>query len=140
MSTTQIKVFRDDSVVTGIEIAEDDRNYDLLVKFRPEDGVPCYLVYVVYDSGDSFSSTTGNVEFVHLFQSKDKAKELAAQINDHYIKVQNDELSFNEQHRIDMVLDGVAIPYVPCWVGYFESLKKIIVAPDTVDKGMEYNF
>ena len=74
--------------------------------------LPLYLIYGVYDSGDSFGISSGNVEFLGLVHDKDRANEYAKVINDipsdeHFITVRVGK------KKVDI--------YVP-WNGYFNDL------------------
>jgi hypothetical protein len=108
-----------------------EKGSDLSVNFEVKPGVPYYLVYVEYSTGDSFGHSRGNPHFVELYEEMSQAEEAAKAIREDY---DNDKDSYE--------FKPVTIPFKHSdgtvgtreestyrWKGYFESLESIQVVP-----------
>ncbi len=90
------------------------KNIDLEV------GKPYILVWLTYSTGDSFGHSTGNPEFIMVFDNLENAYRLKTEIETRYrsMKQDIDKWSFD--------FDGQTI-YCGAWVGYFDSLESVRV-------------
>lgn len=111
---------RDDTAIThsiqGFSVLEGAVGYgDLLTSLKEiKLGKPYFLVYVLYDTGDSFGRDDGQIEYINLFESEDLAEELVRKIEDD---------SKNEAYNsIEYTLDNGETRefYNGAWKGYFE--------------------
>lgn len=120
---------RDDLDTTwsiGSKITEcEDKSPDIVVPFKLELEKNYYLVYVIYNTGDSFHHHSGyGCNFIELFTDKTKADNLAQ-----LIRQQNKDYN----SRKDLGESAYSLSYtdelgnkkiVSCdWNGYFESIQ-----------------
>lgn len=93
-----------------------DNNYpDITTPFEIEEDKDYYLVYVIYNTGDSFSYHDGsNVEFIEIFENYDKATSLV-----HQIKSNTNLENLNGEY-LDEKDNKKNLSF--CWYGCFESL------------------
>ena len=104
--------------IEGIEIVGENDYHDLVVNFDPTK-TPCYLLYVLYATGNSFHREEGEIEFIGVFQNLNIAKENKRIIetkryrdsNEYYIHLLNEE---GEEYQIS-----------PPWYGHFERLESV---------------
>lgn len=89
-----------------------------------------YLLYVVYETGDSFHRDSGVVEFVDLHSDYDIAIANANKIRQHY---EQDDDKFS----VTLTDDAGATFTQHCpWTGFFERVQDIIVEPvRVINKG-----
>ena len=112
-----------DHHIRGIEVT--DGYFDLTVPFEVKEGHQYYLVYVIYDTGDSFGRDDGQITFLDLFESREKAEALADAVSADY----RGQSSFfgkggkNVSHQVKYVReDGTECTcYTGTWKGYFEN-------------------
>ncbi len=107
-----------DHNIQGFNVFSERHFGDVMVPYEPEKGMNYYLLYVVYSTGDSFGSDSGDsVEYIGLYTEEelDVAKENERRIEEQN-RNQKSKLKLlvpNDQDQFDI--------YVP-WQGYFESL------------------
>ncbi len=82
-----------------------------------------HVVYMIYNTGDSFGRATGEIDVMHAFGSREKAEELAA-----HIRANENEYSINFTDDF-----GRDISISNSGAGYFESIQGIYV--ETFDIG-----
>jgi len=130
-----------DVTVLGVETEKERREStmyrDIVVPFEVVPGKDYYLVYVTYSTGDSFHHEEGEVNYVELFETREKAEKLAQIINVHYSFSGNEqrwsdkgtkapkgysehELTYHNEEGREMKL------YVN-WTGYFERMTCVTV-------------
>lgn len=132
-----------DNNVTGIEVVKENDFYDLVVDFDPTKE-PSYLLYVIYDTGDSFSNHDGLIEYVQLYKDKSVAFENKRRIEQHYKLYDdlNSRFRLTEKQRKELKkkhkdFDAHSIMlvhengeeyklHVP-WTGYFETMQEVEV-------------
>lgn len=126
-----------DHSIRGIEVVDDSSYYDLTVSFKVSPGEQYYLVYVNYDTGDSFGRDEGRVEWIDLFKSAELADDLAKKIAEDKRQYPN-FFSNNEEgtwsHQLTYTLDNgeEASLYTATWKGYFEHFNYVEVVPVSV--------
>lgn len=107
--------------ITGFYVSEENMSFDLSIPFTPKKDTPYYLVYIDYNTGDSFGHDEGLVRFVELFQSEEKAEELERKIDKDYRE--NKEKFTTIEYLLD---DGKeARFYTGDYKGYFDSLNSV---------------
>lgn len=117
------------TTIHGIKDVGKDGYYDLVVPFKLQDNADYYLVYVNYDTGDSFGYDRGKVCYVELFQSKDLAKALVDVIYENaekersYLKPRQKELPLQITYRHDDGSEQTC--YTGTWRGYFETMNYV---------------
>ena len=79
------------------------------IDFNPENVSSVYLVTVIYDSGDTFGTSHGNVEVVGVFDSLEKANKIKKQI-------EHEEKHPKETSKLNI--------YKP-WIGHFENFNSV---------------
>jgi len=105
-----------------IEVSNDKESFDTIVPFNVKFGEYYYVVYVEYDTGDSFSRTYSTIKLVDVYDNQKLAEETAEQIKKHSLAYKNGQA-------------GSSVPivnpagkkyeiYAP-WCGYFEKLVKV---------------
>ena len=124
-------------LITPIDVVH-DKNY--------------YVVFVVYSTGDSFSTTEGLIDYVEIYNTREEASECRDTIRRHYdfykehYCFSNDTKSmhydylgkrqrkfaaavFGQQHSVKIKNGiGIAYEYHCPWMGYFESIENVVVA------------
>ncbi len=105
--------------IQGLEVVDnpDIGYHDLVVNFPVEKNVNYFLLYVSYDTGDSFGRYCGKVEFVSLF--KEESEALVARKKILKMKEITSIQIDNNGHK-ETVYNG-------SWTGYFESVNGIYV-------------
>ena len=101
-----------DHNIQGFRAVKEKDYYDLSVGFDVKKYKHYYLVYVIYDTGDSFGRDDGQIEFVGLYQDRSVAEENKRRI-DKNEKV--DSFSVKLVTEDDEEFDC----HTP-WKGYFE--------------------
>ena len=92
---------------------------DLQTDLYPQPNKEYYLVYVDYDTGDSFSVSRGERFYVQLYENKEKAQRLCEKIRTfNYLNrgQTNLEVEFNCSKTYQI--------YCP-WIGYFEHFNYV---------------
>lgn len=104
-------------IIEGIELSE--RYFDLDVPFDVTDDKIYYLVYGIYNTGDSFHSDTGEIEFVDLYENEDDAYDCQKVLEAHYkVYIDNNKIEFCDLTRSN----GIKYRFHAPWIGYFEEL------------------
>lgn len=110
--------------IQGLEIVKGKNRYnDVVADFEVKDGDELFLVYAEYSSGDSFGHSTGNLEFIAVYKTEQKAW-------DAYNVIDNGgstDLVFILESGLEYKLG-----YAP-WDGYFENLQHFNVVKLKVD-------
>lgn len=112
--------------IKGIIIPENERYYDLDTEFDVELGKEYYLLYAEYGTGDSFGSDGGQISFILLYKTLEKA--LVAQ------SILEVAKGYSAVIKTE---DGKDLTYSIPWNGYFESLDKIDVEFVRLDTSYE---
>lgn len=96
-----------------------------------------YLVYVNYDTGDSFGRDEGRISFVDLFKTEEKAEQCAKALRTHYDN--HASMKWDDQFSISLTNENnTTYKYFASWIGYFEHLNFIEVKPVQVTKSRRY--
>lgn len=86
----------------------------------------CYLVYIIYSTGDSFGHDYSYfLELIWVFSSQYLAEKAAKQIYEH------DRYDANVVLEIDF---GIRKEFYPFWIGYFETLEQVKIIEVKVGK------
>lgn len=115
------------SSVTGAHRIGDDEQvpYDSDTFIVPDDATEVFVVYMIYDTGDSFGRADGKIDIIHCTASEEAADKLAKYItenpNEYSIKFTDD---FGRE--ISLYNNGA---------GYFESISYVGVEGYTVGAG-----
>jgi len=91
-----------DTEFRGISPVPEEDYYDGISTFDLITGVKYYLVYVKYSSGDSFGISTGNIQYVELFESK----ELAEKCKESYVSQYEAKKKADNYNYIFTFIDG----------------------------------
>jgi hypothetical protein len=104
--------------IRELEIVDSDYSYrDVIADFDVKSGDIVFLVYALYSDGDSFGSSTGNIEYVAVYKSKEKAEACVKQINDSVDKSRN-------TYSMEYTTESGSVLTVSCpWIGYFNRLE-----------------
>lgn len=98
-------------------------NFDTMpIDFIPDINAQYYLVVGIYQSGDSFTTTYGNEDFVFVYTDYNAAKESVAILLN----------AANEGSRVNIQIPtntGTTMSFRPPWMGYFEHLQEIFIEP-----------
>ena len=108
----------DSSIGAVYIISENDRaSYSSDIFTVPDDAEEVFVVYMIYDTGDSYGRATGKIDIIHCTANKEAANELAKKI------VEN-----REEYYIKYVDDfGREILITNKGFGYFEYIQYIEV-------------
>lgn len=108
--------------IRGFKIANKHEYRDLVVSFVPKKNKPYYLVYAIYDTGDSFGRDDGKIVFFDLFDNIEVAEANEKILNG----ITKDKVGCCGSV---IIFDNEFKPYktsVP-WTGYFECLQDVYV-------------
>ena len=107
---------------------------DVVSDFDIQKGETCYVVWVEYNSGDSFGTAENeNVEVVGVFKDKNCAKELEKAIEDLHHKFCIGEFenceTWDDRYKFYFkTSDGQEFKYGLCpWYEYFNDLQNVYV-------------
>lgn len=92
------------------------------VDFDATPGETIWVLSMVYSSGDSFGSSSGNGEVLWVFKSRELAEHVASQVNDNSEQFQ---IAIKTDGGADIVLSNPA-------AGYFENISAMYVEPFTL--------
>ena len=121
---------RDDTYVEhsikGFRIVKETDYRDLVASFVPKKNTPYYLLYAVYDTGDSFGTDNGQIVFFDLYDNREVAETNSKILED-----------LTGEHDASVIIfENDFKPYktsVP-WLGYFESLQGVYVETVYLEK------
>jgi hypothetical protein len=86
----------------------------------------CYLVYLIYSTGDSFGhDSRSNLELVWVFPSKELAELAVKTLEEHNKGFQNEANPSSYPNVVLQLEEGVYKEFYPSWQGYFESLDEV---------------
>lgn len=136
--------------IEGIQIVSDKGWNDLTTSFDVKEGEVYYLLYAVYDTGDSFHRSDGQIEYVGLYQSRDVAEDNAKRIKEHdkiasrlnrsYCVSEQERKQLEklrktfEQYSVNLITEDGKEYKISCpWVGYFEILDDVEVVEVMVE-------
>lgn len=109
--------------IRGFSVGGESQYYDEVVLYEPEKGTTYYVLYAIYSTGDSFGhDEAGGIEYYGFYREDqlDVAKENKRRLN---AAQEGAEAKIimpdgSKEHNV----------YVP-WLGYFESLDDLDIAP-----------
>lgn len=109
---------RDDTyawhIIREVRAVGEKDYYDLVVDFEPK-GTACYLLFVIYDTGDSFGVDQGQIEFIGLYRDRKVAEENKSRI---------EKLDYKDKYSVQLVTeDGRKYKVHAPWIGYFERFQ-----------------
>ena len=125
--------------IKGIEISKNNYcEFETCFDIPENSDKTYYLVYVNYDTGDSFGRDEGKISFIDLYETFSKAEDTAKRIRVHYNT--NKELYVDEKYSLTVIAEnGKEYNICPSWMGCFERLNYIVVLPVTLEtKNMRY--
>lgn len=105
-------------------VCESNDYFDISVPFNLHHDQTYFLVIISYSTGDSFHREEGIIEYVDLYETKEKAKQCLNTL----------EAQSNNKHIPLIRENGMTYRFTPPWLGYFESLESMrIVEVKKVD-------
>lgn len=124
---------RDDTAtshdITGFSVVNDDGFADLTVSYDPVPDRDYFLLYVIYDTGDSFGRDEGRLILIDLYEQRAMAETAAKAIRAHY-NTCRDGSDWNSRTRVLITYEnGETKPIYAQWVGWFETLRAVWVLP-----------
>jgi len=117
--------------IAGLIEVSKNNQFDLLTN---KDNGPYYLLFVEFETGDSFVYHEGIIEYVGLYTNKQRAQDNAYRIKEHH-NSNGAKFGSKEYPEISVVLlsdDGKEFSMETPWNGYFESIKNIEILKMTV--------
>lgn len=118
--------------ISGLIPVEEGCYFDMVVPFDLVKGQDYFLVYGIYSTGDSFSNTSGKLQLVDVYTTREKAERCVKSLVEHYAfytnppkKIRGKNRQYNEYGVC--IKDDMGVKYkfgVP-WTGYFESLSGV---------------
>lgn len=105
--------------IDGFEIVGPEEYCDIITNLSIEDNKPYTLLYVEYTTGDSFSTHSGKIEFIDLFDPSN-AQDLDI-LNYNIDIIKNDNVPDVTLKSRDCIKYKI---YAPWW-GYFETLNNV---------------
>ncbi len=118
--------------ITGAVKVKENEYFDLEVNdnFLNKE---VYLLYILYSSGDSYGNSTGNIEYLDVFENYDKALEVKKIIEDDY--KEKPTYTF-EPGGMDLFYtkENGNVAKIPTCVykGYFEDLEAVVIQKITI--------
>lgn len=107
------------TISNTIEPSNNENRCDLALPFEIEDGKIYYLVYVIYDDGDSFSHQSNlNLDLIDVFSNKEKAQ----MVIDNILKLGND-FGYTPKFVYENEV-GIERTISANWTGYFNGIGK----------------
>jgi len=109
--------------IRGYKVVGKKDYYDVALKNDPVEGQPLWLLFVNYDTGNSFQREEGEIEFVDVFSHSIIAVENQRRIQE-YLKDQT-----KDHYTMELRLDtGEKYSYsATAFIGYFESVNDVEV-------------
>lgn len=121
--------------IQSVSIVNDKDYFDLIIENDFDTTADCYLVYALYSGGDSFGSSSGNIEYIKLFKTLDEAQLFK---DDLELLEKYASSNFKQKEFIPKLFENVDTKYdfnrsfeyfgekfyLP-WGGYFEALEDI---------------
>lgn len=121
--------------IQSVSIVNDTDYFDLIIENDFDITADCYLVYALYSGGDSFGSSSGNIEYIKLFKTLDEAQLFK---DDLELLEKYASSNFKHDEFIPKIFDNIDTKYdfnrsfeyfgekfyLP-WGGYFEALEDI---------------
>ena len=120
--------------INGFRLAKKSEYRDLVASFVPKYSVPYYLLYAIYDTGDSFGRDCGKIIFFDLYDNREAA-ETSSKILDGFNGNKKNDNDYSTAYFVT-IFDNELKPYkttVP-WLGYFESLQGVYVKTVYLEK------
>jgi hypothetical protein len=115
------------SSVTGAHRIGDDEktSYNSETFIVPDDATEVFVVYMIYNTGDSFGNADGKIDIIHCTVSEEAADRLAKYITEH-----PDEftIKFTDDFGRDISLDNRG-------AGYFERISYVGIESFAVGNG-----
>ena len=108
--------------VEGIRLAKENDYSDVVADFEVKSGDIVYLVFAEYGSGDSFGHSSGNIEYIAVFKTKEKADFLKYSLEQREKKKDDNKFTFEYETESGTIIQN----HCP-WDGYFERLEGITV-------------
>lgn len=127
--------------ITGVEIVDKKDRWDLCVPFEVDPDRSYYLLYAIYDTGDSFGRDEGRIELIDLYQDREVAMANAARIDAHARKYDSTRWGsareeMDEPYTVKLMNDaGEECQVHTPWNGYFERLSYTEVLCVRVNEG-----
>lgn len=117
-----------DISVQGIEVVKEKDWYDVVTDFAVKKNVQYYLLYAVYETGDSFGRDGGRTEWIGLYRDFHLAQAQAEKIEQHANEYDRRGQSSSDAYTVKIVADnGTEYPLHTPWNGYFEHLQYVSV-------------
>jgi len=133
--------------VLGIQLVPEEGVGDLYVNFPIEINKTYWLVYAVYNTGDSFGrDENGALEEIEIYKDETMALDCAREIRKHadmysvyertyYRPKMKRPKDFDSYILVVIGNDGKELEVHAPWNGYFESLSYVEVRPVTIING-----
>lgn len=117
--------YQKNHLIQGVTVISSTEYFDIVVNFPIEINTTYYLLVVDYNTGDSYSNSENEFEFVDLFKTKSTAEEMAKIIID-------DDNSINNTDLLLACENGEIYQMCRAWCGYNENLNDVKIIPVTV--------
>jgi hypothetical protein len=118
------------SVESAYVLGDDEKQpYDSEVFLLPDDTTRVHVVYMIYDTGDSFGRADGKISIVHCTANEDAAHQIAKMIQD-------DPEQFSFKFTDDF---GRKISLYNSGAGYFERISYVEVESFDLGKKKRYH-
>lgn len=113
------------SNILGIKEVEKGKYFDIVIDFPLEDDKVYYLVVCVCSSGDSLTTIEGNLEFIDVYISREKAEETKRIIEDNYSSYYKDRRNYKNPIIVREL--GKSFVLKCPWFDYFENLSEVLI-------------
>lgn len=115
--------------ISGIQIVGEKDRWDLCVPFEVDPDRSYSLLYVIYNTGDSFGRDDGRINLIDLYEDQEVAFANAARIDTHarqYDKTRwgSARAEMKEPYSVELLTnEGESCMVHTPWNGYFERLQ-----------------
>lgn len=114
--------------ILSFSVVEKNSFYDLIRSLPIEKDKSYYLLYGTYSSGDSFSTSSGNIEYVDLYNSFEEAEEVRKILEENAENFRKEGLKTGNFYSAKIKThSGKELDFHCPWNGYFESLTDLAI-------------
>lgn len=116
--------------INGFQLSHKDRGWDFILNEDPT-GKQYFLVYVLYDGGDSFHCEEDLICMVSFVRDFEDAKTIALAIEEDYKKYRESDLGNYKPLQIHLPIANriESLGGTSTWKGYFDRLSSVHVEP-----------
>lgn len=105
-----------DSGIESVTFDDGESSYNSDVFLLPEGSTEAHVVYIIYNTGDSFGHANGKIDVIHCCASREDAEKLGEMISDNQDQY---TFKFKDDFGRDISLDNAGAGYFECITGIY---------------------